>query len=126
MLIIDEKEKKINITYGDVGAFLVEAEDENGENYVFKIGDVVRLKVYRPYKPSEVMIQKDVVVTEEGNTQVNISLDKEDTEFEKLLKIQKDFWYEIILNHHDNPNTIIGFDKEGPKIFTIYPKGGEK
>ena len=60
MFLINE-DKSIYVTRGDAVFFTVSAED-NGEKYVFQIGDVLRVKVTDKKDCDEVVLQKDFVV----------------------------------------------------------------
>ena len=68
---------------------------------------------------------KDTLVEEETTT-VNISLNSEDTKIGNLVNKPTKYWYEIELNPDTNPQTIVGYDLEGEKIFMLYPEGDEE
>ena len=125
MFEVDE-EKTIHVTRGNVGSIEIGAEDENGEEYVFKVGDVIRFKVLRKNNCNVVELEKNITVNEEGKTRVNISFTKEETKIGELISKYKDYWYEVELNPETEPKTIIGYDKDGAKIFRLYPEGGDK
>ena len=93
-----------------------------GEVYTFRPGDVVRLKVFGKKNCANVVLQKSVKVTEE-TTQVGIFLDGNDTKFGDVISKPTDYWYEIELNPDTKPQTIIGYDEEGAKIFKLFPEG---
>ena len=115
----------IKITRGDIGVVPVGAKD-NGTDYVFQVGDVVRLKVYKSKDCGCVEIQKDVTVEAE-TIEVNIPLTKEDTKIGDLISKPVTYWYEVELNPDTDPQTIIGYvDIEGAKLFLLYPEGGDK
>ena len=116
------EDKTINITRGDIGAFTVDALNEAGEKYLFQKGDVVRIKVTEKKACENVMFQKDFVVEEETE-QVEILLTEEDTKIGEVISKPTDYWYEIELNPFTNPQTIIGYDEDGAKIFKLYPEG---
>lgn len=120
MFQIDE-DLTINVTRGDIAFFSVSAES-NGELYKFKKGEVVRIKVFDKKNCSNVHFQKDFAVEEECE-KVNIFLSEEDTKFGDIINKAKDYWYEIELNPYTNPQTIIGYDDEGAKIFKLFPEG---
>lgn len=124
MLIIDD-DKTINLNRGDVAIISVSAEDGNEEDYIFTAGDVVRLTITKAKDTGAVVLQKDVVVGEEATTIVDISLGKEDTKIGELINKPVTYWYEIEVNPDTNPQTIIGYDKSGPKKFILYPEGGD-
>lgn len=120
MLIVDPKTKQINITRGDFGILDVEPDD----GYVFKTTDVVRFKVFEAKKCENVKLQKDIVIDEETPI-VTIQLNGEDTKIGDIISEPKEYWYEIELNPDTQPQTIIGYDIKGAKIFKLYPEGGD-
>ena len=120
MFLINE-DKSIYVTRGDAVFFTVSAE-ENGESYVFQIGDVLRVKVTDKKDCDEVVLQKDFVVQEAGEN-VDIILTGQDTKLGDVISKPKDYWYEVELNPFTNPQTIIGYDDEGAKIFKVFPEG---
>ena len=117
-------DKTICVTRGDIANIVVAAKLQNGESYTFKPGDVVRFAVFKKKECSCVMIQSDVVV-ESDATSVTIGLTSEDTRLDELISKPVDYWYEIVLNPDTAPQTIIGFDEAGEKIFRLYPEGGD-
>ncbi len=119
MLLIENE--KISITRGDVGILEVGTETD----YVFQVGDVVRFKVFKNKDCGCVELQKDVVVEKTGTT-VDVNLTKEDTTIGNLINKPVTYWYEVELNPDTNPQTIIGYDKNGPKTFELLPEGGDK
>lgn len=120
MFQIDE-DLTIYITRGDTAFFSVTAES-NGELYKFKKGDVVRMKVFAKKDCTNVAFQKDFPVLEECE-RVNILLTEEETKVGDVISKPKDYWYEVELNPYTNPQTIIGYDEDGAKIFKLFPEG---
>lgn len=118
-------DKTICLTRGDVANIVVSANLQDGQAYTFTAGDVVRFRVYEKKNCSNVVIQKDAVVDTEAQS-VTISLDKEDTKIGELISKPVDYWYEIEVNPDTKPQTIIGYDEAGEKIFRLYPEGSEK
>lgn len=117
------KDKTICLTRGDIANIVVSASLQDGQAYTFQPGDVVRLTVYKKRGCSNVLIQKDVIVEAEAQT-ATIRLEKEDTRFGDLISTPTDYWYEVELNPDTAPQTIIGYDAAGEKIFRLYPEGG--
>lgn len=115
----------IHVTRGDVGLLGITAKNEDESDYIFQIGDVVRLGVFEKKKFSSIKLQKDIIVQEQG-TEVQISLNKEDTSIGDIINTPVDYWYEVQLNPETNPQTIIGYDENGAKIFRLYPEGVEE
>ena len=111
----------IEITRGDAVEFIVTAQ-ENGENYVFKSGDIVRFKVFEKKGCDCVVLQKDFGV-ESDTEEVTIVLEEADTKIGELIHKPKDYWYEVELNPDTLPYTIIGYDADGAKVFKLYPEG---
>lgn len=114
-------DKSIYVTRGDIVIFSVTADD-NGENYKFKAGDVVRIKVFGKKDCENVVLQKDFPVTAETEA-VEIYLDKKDTKIGEVISKPKDYWYEVELNPESDPQTIIGYDDEGARLFKLFPEG---
>ncbi len=124
MFVIDKDTKQINLTRGDVAAILLDSIIDD-KPYTFKVGDVVRFKVFKAKDCNCVEMSKDTLVTEESST-VNISLSGEDTKIGELINKPTKYWYEIELNPETNPQTIVGYDLEGEKIFMLYPEGDDR
>lgn len=124
-LIPDNSGQTINITRGDACVIEVSAKKAStGEAYTFKSGDTVRLKVFAKKQCDAVVIKKDVTVGIDC-TSVSIFLEKEDTKIGEIINKPKDYWYEIELNPDTAPRTIVGYDLNGPKIFRLFPEGGD-
>ena len=117
------KDKTICLTRGDIANIVVSASLRDAQAYTFQPGDVVRLSVYKKRGCANVLIRKDVVIEAEAQT-ATIRLEKEDTRFGDLISSPTDFWYEVELNPDTAPQTIIGYDEAGEKIFRLYPEGG--
>lgn len=113
----------IYATRGDIVFFSVSAEDD-GKPYKFQAGDVVRIKVYGKKEAENVVLQKDFPVTEITEN-VTIFLTEEDTKIGDVISKHKDYWYEVELNPHNNPQTIIGYDEDGAKVFRLFPEGDD-
>ena len=122
MFVISD-DMTINITRGDAAVFTVGANA--GESaYRFQAGDIVRFKVFTRKDCADVVLQKDVEVSEEC-TIVGIDLTSEDTTIGGVISKPVDYWYEVELNPETRPQTIIGYDENGAKVFKLYPEGGE-
>ena len=113
----------IYATRGDIVLLSISADDD-GERYTFVTGDVVRFKVYGKKDAENVVLQKDFPVTEE-TSEVQIVLTEEDTKIGEVISKPTDYWYEIELNPNSFPQTIIGYDEDGAKIFRLYPEGAD-
>lgn len=115
-------DKTICITRGDIASFDVSANTKDGEPYVFQENDVVRFQVFKKKDCAAVVIKKDVVVKEKSNS-VTLQLVTEDTRFGEVIHKPVEYWYEVVVNPETAPQTIIGYDEEGEKIFRMYPEG---
>lgn len=123
MFYIDKTDMTIYLTRGDAAVIDVGANIGN-EKYTFRSGDVVRFKVFEKKNCGDVVLKKDVAVTEPKET-VRISLESEDTTIGDVISKPVDYWYEVELNPDTCPQTIIGYDDEnGAKIFKLFPEGG--
>lgn len=122
MFKIDSTTKQINITRGDIGTISISALNEDGDDYTFQVGDILRLGIFTAKNFNDIILQKDVEVLE-ATTSVDLSLDSEDTTIGNIISKPVDYWYEIQLNPDTEPQTIIGYDENGAKIFKLYPEG---
>lgn len=113
----------IYVTRGDI-VFLNVTADNNGKPYTFQVGDLVRIKVFAKKNCENVVLQKDFPVTAVTQT-VEIFLDENDTKIGKVISKPTDYWYEVELNPLDDPQTIIGYDEDGAKIFKLFPEGAD-
>jgi hypothetical protein len=57
--------------------------------------------------------------------EVEIFLGEEDTKIGEVISKPKDYWYEVELNPFDHPQTIIGYDEDGAKVFKLFPEGDD-
>ena len=113
----------IYATRGDIVFFNVSAMDGN-MSYKFQPGEIVRMSIYGKKEADECVMQKDFAV-EEVTENVFIFLDEEDTKIGESISKHKDYWYEIVLNPDTMPQTIIGYDENGAKIFRLFPESAE-
>ena len=124
MFVVNE-DNSIYATRGDIVFFSVSAEDkETKVKYTFKAGDVLRIKVYGKKDAENVVLQKDFPVLE-NTSEVEIYLEEEDTKIGEVISKPKDYWYEVELNPDEEPQTIIGYDEDGAKIFKLFPEGAD-
>jgi len=113
----------IHCTRGDVGSINLNAQA--GESrYMFSAGEVVRFRVFNKKDCHCVVLQKDFPITEEAQ-EVTLHLTSEDTKIGQIISKPVDYWYEIELNPETAPQTIIGYDENGAKIFRLYPEGAD-
>ena len=122
MFKIDKETKQIYITRGDIMSIIFSAKDSEGTDYEFDVGDVIRFGVF-PRKSYETpVLQKDIEVDEKTES-VTIPLTAQDTTIGEIINKPVDYWYEIQLNPDTDPQTIIGYDDNGAKLFTLLPEG---
>ena len=119
------EDKSIYLTRGDIANISVSATMQDGTLYMFQSGDVVRFKVFKRRDCGCVELQKDVVVGESGR-EVTIPLTSEDTKIGEVISKPTNYWYEVELNPDTNPQTLIGYDEDGEKIFRLFPEGSDK
>lgn len=117
-------DKSIFLTRGDAAVIEVTASMSDNENYIFKKGDVVRFRLMERKQCNLVVLLKDVIVNEEVDV-VSINLEREDTKLGEIIHKPKDYWYEVELNPDTIPQTIVGYDSDGPKIFRLFPEGDD-
>lgn len=120
-----DNDKTIHLTRGNIASIDVTANNDDGTNYIFQAGDVVRLNVFKNKDCGCIELQKDVTVEAETET-VEVNLTGEETRIGELINKPSKYWYEIELNPDTNPQTIIGYDIDGAKLFILYPEGGDK
>jgi len=120
MFVINE-DLTIECTRGDAAVFSVSA-NINNTAYVFREGDIVRFTVVARKDCSDIVLRKDIAVTEETEA-VEIILDGDDTKIGGVINKPTDYWYEVELNPETHPQTIIGYDQNGAKVFKLYPEG---
>ena len=113
--------KSIYVTRGDIANIVVSAM-EGEELHIFKPTDVIRFVAYEKGACNQIVLAKSVTV-EEKTDKVLVQLTTEDTTIGELVNKPVDYWYEVELNPETAPQTIIGYDEKGPKIFRIYPEG---
>lgn len=122
MYTVDEN-MNIHATRGDTVVLSIQAMFGT-ENYMFRPGDTVRFKVFEKKGCSCVVLQKDFVVESESDA-VSVELSKDDMKIGEIISKPTDYWYEVELNPDTYPQTIIGYDENGSKVFRLYPEGGE-
>lgn len=114
----------IYLTRGDTALLNVSAMMENGNDYLFVPGDVVRFKVSEKKACENVIFQKDFPITTETPV-VEMLLTKAETKIGEVISKPTDYWYEVELNPDTNPQTVIGYDDDGPKIIKLFPEGAD-
>lgn len=125
MFKIDSNTKQISVTRGDIAPIDVKIKNSDGTDYSFSAGDVVRFSVFKKKDCNCIVLLKEVQVTRE-TTNVRIDLTSQDTKIGDLISKPSEYWYEIELNPKTNPQTIIGYDEKGAKVFMLYPEGADE
>ena len=118
----------IETNRGDMLVLSIKATDEKtGSPYIFQANDVVRFKIMKKKQCDEVVLQKDVKVTEVCNS-VPMTISSDEMKIGDIINKPVDYWYEVELNP-DTPFTvtILGYTKKtGPRILSLTPEGGDK
>lgn len=122
-MFVINSDKSIHITRGDIGVIEVGAKDGKS-NHAFSNGDIIRLSVSEKNNYDNVVLRKEVVA-EEGVETVDIPLLSSDTKIGESINKPVDYWYEIELNPDTAPQTLVGHDDKGAKVFRLYPESGD-
>lgn len=117
------EDNSIYVTRGDMVFLRVKAK-KDGQAYTFEAGEVLRIKVFGKKNVENVVLQKDFPVTA-ATGYVDMILTEEDTKIGEPISKPKDYWYEVELDPYDNPQTIIGYDEDGPCVFRLFPEGDD-
>jgi hypothetical protein len=117
-------DKTIHLTRGDIAVLEITSKVNKTEDLVFQVGDIVRFSICQYGKFDQVVLRKEVEITEETTVAV-INLTKTDTKIGDVIHKPKDYWYEVELNPDTMPQTLIGYDTAGPKVFRLYPEGDD-
>ena len=124
-MFVVNADKSIFVTRGDAGTITFGSKVAGADSFVFEPGDVVRLKVFKKKQHDAIVIQKDVVI-DTTTTETTIELTSSDTKVGDIINKPVDYWYEIEINPDTSATiTPIGYDSDGPKIFRLFPEGGD-
>ena len=122
MFVVND-DLSIYATRGDIVCLNVSAtDDRTGKPYEFQPGDVLQMKIYTKKNAEEVVLQKDFPVVAKTDV-VGVVLTEADTKIGDVISKPVDYWYEVTLNPYTNPQTFIGYDEDGAKIFKLFPEG---
>ena len=122
MFVVND-DLSIYATRGDIVCLNVSAlDDSTGGQYEFQPGDIVRMKIFGKKDAENVLMQKDFPVIAKTFV-VPVFLSEQDTKIGEVISKPKDYWYEIELNPYSNPQTIVGYDEDGAKVFKLFPEG---
>lgn len=117
-------DRSINLTRGDTVSINIGATTAEDEIYMFQPGDVVRFKVFEKNRCDSVVLVKDTIAESEAET-ILIQLNSDETKIGGIIHHPVEYWYEVELNPNTAPQTIIGYDASGPKVFRLYPEGDD-
>jgi hypothetical protein len=123
-MFVVNSDGSIFVTRGDVGAIEVGINVQESAGNVFKKGDILRLNVHEARHTDRVILMKDVEIMSDTD-EVAITLTRDDTKIGSLINRPVDYWYELELNPDTTPQTLIGYDTAGPKIFRLFPEGAD-
>ena len=120
-----KEDMSIHITRGDVAYLSIAATDDEGAPFLFREGDKIRFSVMERKACDRVVLKKDVVVPSDLET-LEIFLSEQETRIGKPISKPVEYWYEVeYINKNLGPQTIVGYDEDGPKIFRLYPESVE-
>ena len=126
-MVFTDADMTIGVTRGDSCEIVVSAKNKTVDgvsDYVFQKGDTLRFRVFGKKNCENVLLVKDFFVSE-PTTHFTMELSGADTGIGGLINKPVDYWYEIELNPLTNPQTIVGYDDDGAKIFRVYPESSE-
>ena len=110
-------DKNIYLNRGDAISIVVANNSDT-----FKANDYLKFYVCEQGNFSNVLLSKTIPIVEES-AEVSISLTSEETRIGEPLKTGiRVYWYEIELN---GDTTLVGYDSNGPKLFTLWPEAVE-
>ena len=110
-------DKDIYLNRGDAITIIIANNSDT-----FKVNDIIKFYVCEQGNFSKVLLSKPITVAEE-TTEVEIHLDSEETRIgPPLINGTRVYWYEIELN---GDTTLVGYDNNGPKLFTLWPEAVE-
>lgn len=122
MFIVNE-DMSIYCTRGDSGTLYVTAE-RDGVEHVFRAKDIVRFKVFEKKGCDCVVLQKEIEVGAD-TVMLPIYLSGALTKIGGIIHKPLDYWYEVEINPYTVPQTIVGYDEDGPKVFRLFPEGDD-
>ena len=122
MFVVND-DLSIYATRGDIVCLNVSATDDStGGAYEFQPGDIVRMKIFGKKDAESIYLSKDFPVVAKTYA-VGVMLTEQDTKIGDVISKPMDYWYEIELNPYTNPQTIVGYDEDGAKVFKLFPEG---
>lgn len=125
MLTIDNETKTLRFNRGDDFSFIFHGflDEDRKELYQFQKGDTVTFNIFEKKKYSKGYIFSKNFIVDEPTTDLEISLNRLETEIEVIKNKPNTYYYEFILN---GKYTMCGHDEKGAKKVIIYPSEKEK
>ena len=113
MFIVENK--SFHVTRGDRGSVRISFKD-----YTFQTGDEIAFNIYEEDGMDiEPILHKVKTITASSATAL-IEFTASDTKLGEPSNERQTYWYEIVLNDDQTP---FCYDKNGPKLFYLYPGG---
>ncbi len=120
-----DKNMNLYLTRGDGVLLPVSCKNSEGKAYTFKSGETLTLRVFKKRRCAETVLTKTVTVASDSET-VEIYLSSADTKIGDAINGPVEYWYEVELNSGSEASqTVIGYDRRGPKVFRLYPEGAD-
>lgn len=116
-MFFNKEDKTIEINRGEESSLRLINKKRN-----FTIGDKLKLSIVEKGNYNNVLFQKELEVTEEGNI-FFFSFESDDTRFCDIISKEETFWYELELN---DSKPLIAYDSTKGKKFIIYPEAPDK
>lgn len=116
-----KEDMSIAVTRGDICFFDLSAVTSEGIPFSFVEGDILRLKISTKKNCEDVVLVKDYTIESDCESIV-LSLTGKDTKIGPVISKPVTYWYEICLNPETNPQTLVGYDEEGAKVFLLLPE----
>ena len=117
-----DKNMTVYLTRGDACLLPVSCKSSGGEPYIFKRGETLSLRIFKKRRYDEVVFSKETVIAADTE-RAQIYLSSAETRLGEVINAPAEYWYEIELNGGTNAaQTIVGYDKGGPKVFRLYPE----
>lgn len=117
-------DQSINLTRGDAVSIEISATTAYDGIYIFQPGDTIRLNIFEKNRCDSMVLTKDITAESESET-MTIQLNSDETSIGEIIHKPVEYWYEVVLNPMTAPQTIIGYDASGPKVFRLYPEGDD-
>lgn len=110
----------IYLTRGDTARLELPLPEER----VLNAGDVIRFSITEKDDCSKVVLQKDFGIEAQAQL-ITVSLETKDTRIGELISKPAVYWYEIELNPFTEPETLYGYNENGPSILMLMPEAAE-